>query len=156
MHVAVSDRPSNVGAAPTGARSPVHRFCAGSSLAAGAGLVAASAGIHVHLWAAGYRHIPTIGPLFLIQGIVGIALALLVVLLRRPIAILAGAGFLAATIGGFLFSLWVGLFGFQDTFAAPLATASLVVEIAGIAVLVTAAVLARSALKHPLSIPSAA
>jgi hypothetical protein len=156
MHVAVSAHPSNIGAAPAGARWSVRRIGAGASLAAGAGLVATSAGIHLHLWAAGYRHIPTIGSLFLLQGIGGIALALLVVAWRRPIVILAGAGFLAATIGGFLLSLWVGLFGFRDTFAAPLATASLVVEIAGAAVLVVAAVLVRSARKHRFSIPSPA
>jgi hypothetical protein len=31
----------------------------------GAALVACTAAIHLHLWLAGYRHVPRIGPLFL-------------------------------------------------------------------------------------------
>ncbi len=102
-----------------------------------------SAVLHLHLWAGGYRHLPTIGPLFLIQGLTGIVLAVAVVSFRRPVVALLGAGYLVATIAGFFVSLSVGLFGFRDTFAAPLATTSLVIEVAGVIVLsATAALLA--------------
>jgi hypothetical protein len=35
----------------------------------GVGLLSAVGWIHLHLWQAGYRHIPTIGPLFLAAGV---------------------------------------------------------------------------------------
>ncbi|HWC37537.1 MAG TPA: hypothetical protein VG476_03360, partial [Acidimicrobiales bacterium] len=49
----------------------------------GAALVATTGAIHLHLWAAGYRTIPTIGPLFLFQGIAGAAMAVALVAGRR-------------------------------------------------------------------------
>jgi hypothetical protein len=69
-------------------------------LIAGAGLVAASTAIHLHLWAIGYRTIPTIGPLFLFQGVAGAVLAVALVAWRRLIIAVAAAGFLLATVGG--------------------------------------------------------
>jgi hypothetical protein len=63
----------------------------------GAALLACSSAIHLHLWWDGYRSIPTIGPLFLVQGIVGIALAVGVVVLRRPCALAGGALFALGT-----------------------------------------------------------
>jgi hypothetical protein len=83
----------------------------------------------------GYRTIPTIGPLFLLQGIAGVLLAVLLLLWRRLIVVVAGAGFMVATIGGLLVSVNFGLFGFRDTFAAPYAGLSLVLESAGAVVL---------------------
>lgn len=47
----------------------------------------------------------------------------------------AAAGFLIATIGGLLASVYVGLFGFMDSLAAPYAGLSLGVETAGAVVL---------------------
>ncbi len=124
------------------APTPFRRRAFLLSLIVGAGLVAATAGIHRHLWAAGYRNIPTIGTLFLLQAIGGAVLAVTLLVLRRFLVVLAGAGFMASTIGGFLISWQVGLFGFKDTFAAPLAKASLVVEAVGLLALLVCAVLA--------------
>ena len=104
-------------------------------------LLVVSSVIHLHLWSTGYRHIPTIGPLFLLQGIVGIVLALLVGVTRRVWAALLGALFAASTIGGLLLSVEVGLFGFKDSLSAPDATLSLVVESAALVVLAAAVLL---------------
>jgi len=82
--------------------------------AAGAGLLAATGGIHLDLYLTGYRHIPTIGWLFLLQIIAAFALAIAVPLVRSPLTDAAGAGFGLSTLGGYLLSLWVGLFGFQE------------------------------------------
>jgi hypothetical protein len=106
---------------------------------AGAGLLAGSAGIHLRLWSEGYRNIATIGPLFLLQAVTGFALAALVAFTRRPVVALAGAAFLASTIGGLVLSAWLGLFGFHESYDAPFAHSSLVVEGAGILVLGAAA-----------------
>jgi hypothetical protein len=105
------------------------------ALVVGAALVATTAAIHLHLWASGYRTIPTIGSLFLFQGVAGAVLAVALVAWRRLGTVVAAAGFMIATIGGLLLSVYVGLFGFTDTLAAPFAGLSLAVESAGAAVL---------------------
>jgi hypothetical protein len=56
----------------------------------------------------------------------------------RFISALAGALYLASTIGGLLMSATVGIFGFQDGLRVPWATSSLVIETAGLVVLVAA------------------
>ena len=111
----------------------------------GALLVAGSAVIHLHLWSTGYRHIPTIGPLFLVQGIAGLLAAVAVGVARHPLVAAATALFVAGTIGGLVLSVEVGLFGFRDSFSAPWATTSLVVEGAAVVVLATAAYTTRRA-----------
>lgn len=114
---------------------------------AGAGLTAAMAVIHLHLWSEGYRDLATIGPLFLLNGVVGIllTLALLVTPARRlgPVAA-ATALFTAGTLGALLLSLTTGLFGFTETTDAELVGPTLYVETAGTAVLTALAVAAFS------------
>jgi hypothetical protein len=105
----------------------------------GASSVAASAGIHLHLWLAGYRSIATIGPLFIGQAVLGFVVTILLAWTRRAlVAVLAGL-FLLATIGGLLTSAWFGLFGFHDGFDAPYAALSLLIEGTGAVVLFAAA-----------------
>jgi hypothetical protein len=110
-------------------------------LVVGSALLASSGAIHLQLWAMGYRTIPTIGPLFLLQGIAGVLLAVLLLLWRRLIVVVAGAGFMVATVGGLLVSVKFGLFGFMDTFAAPYAGVSLMLEGAGAVVLAVVGIL---------------
>jgi predicted lipoprotein with Yx(FWY)xxD motif len=110
---------------------------------AGAGLLTAIAAIHLDLYLTGYRTIPVIGWLFLLQviGAFGLALAVLAIP-RRPAAALlasrlaaaAGAGFALATLGGYLLSVWTGLFGFKEVRTTAGITAGLV-EVAAFAVL---------------------
>jgi len=97
--------------------------------AGGAAMLAWSGVIHLHLWASGYRNIAgATGPLFLMQGIVAIALALTALVTRRVWAALLGAGFALSTIGGFLISVNWGLFGFQDSLTAGYGELSIWVE----------------------------
>ena len=63
---------------------------------AGAGLLAATAAIHLDLYLTGYRTIPVIGWLFLLQVIAGFGLAVAVLASGRGIVAAAGAGFAAA------------------------------------------------------------
>jgi predicted lipoprotein with Yx(FWY)xxD motif len=81
---------------------------------AGAGLLLAVGGIHLDLYLTGYRNIPTIGWLFLLQVIGAFALALAVLVTGSRLAAAAGAGFALATLGGYLLSIWFGLFGFKE------------------------------------------
>src|SRR5262249_33309184 len=80
----------------------------------GGGLLVATTAMHLDLYLTGYRTIPTIGWLFLLQVIAGFALALAVLATGSRLAAAAGAGFALATLGGYLLSLWVGLFGFTE------------------------------------------
>jgi len=80
----------------------------------GAALLVASGAIHLDLYLTGYRTIPTIGPLFLLQVIAAFALAVAIPVTGSWLAAAAGALFAISTLGGYLLSLWVGLFGFTE------------------------------------------
>jgi predicted lipoprotein with Yx(FWY)xxD motif len=81
---------------------------------AGAALLIASGAIHLDLYVTGYNSIPTIGPLFLLQIIAAFLLAVAIPLTGHRLAYAAGAGFGLATLGGYLLTLKVGLFGFTE------------------------------------------
>ena len=81
---------------------------------AGAGLLAATGAIHLDLYLTGYRSIPTIGWLFLLQVITAFGLAAAVLATGSRLIAAAGAGFALATLGGYLLSVWIGLFGFKE------------------------------------------
>jgi predicted lipoprotein with Yx(FWY)xxD motif len=80
----------------------------------GAGLLIATGGIHLDLYLTGYNTIPTIGWLFLLQVITGFVLGLAVLITGSRLVAAAGAGFALATLGGYLLSIWFGLFGFKE------------------------------------------
>jgi predicted lipoprotein with Yx(FWY)xxD motif len=80
----------------------------------GTGLLWATAGIHLDLYLTGYNTIPTIGWLFLLQVIVGLALGLLVLLTGNRLVAAAGALFALSTLGGYLLTVQFGLFGFKE------------------------------------------
>jgi predicted lipoprotein with Yx(FWY)xxD motif len=105
---------------------------------AGAGLLAATAAIHLDLYLTGYRTIPVIGWLFLLQVIAGFGLAAAVLTSARRIVAAAGAGFAVATLGGYLLSVRVGLFGFTEV-RTTAGIAAGVIEVAAFAVLAMAA-----------------
>ena len=81
---------------------------------AGGGLLIATGAIHLDLYLTGYRSIPTIGWLFLLQVIAAFGLGVAVLATGAWLAAAAGAGFALATLGGYLLSLWIGLFGFKE------------------------------------------
>jgi predicted lipoprotein with Yx(FWY)xxD motif len=80
----------------------------------GAGLLIATAAIHLDLYLTGYRTIPTIGWLFLLQVIAAFALGLLVLVTRSRLVAAAGALFALSTLGGYLLTVQFGLFGFRE------------------------------------------
>jgi predicted lipoprotein with Yx(FWY)xxD motif len=87
---------------------------------AGSGLLMATGAIHLDLYLTGYRTIPTIGWLFLLQviGAFGLALAVLAIpgrlVVPSRLAAAAGAVFALSTLGGYLLTVWIGLFGFKE------------------------------------------
>jgi predicted lipoprotein with Yx(FWY)xxD motif len=81
---------------------------------AGAGLLVASGAIHLDLYLTGYQSIPTIGWLFLLQVTAAVGLPAAILASGSRLLAAAGAGFALATLGGYLLSVWVGLFGFTE------------------------------------------
>ena len=112
-------------------------------IAAGAGLTVYSGYIHLYLYGRQpypYSAIPTIGPLFLLQGIVAIAIGVLVIVARRFFAVLLGAGLMVVSVAALVIDVEVGMFGFQDSWSVPYATGTLYWEIVGAVLLLIAAV----------------
>jgi hypothetical protein len=134
---------------PARLKSPAARWVVNFLALAGAVALVWSSVIHLQLWSDGYRAISVIGPLFLIQGIAGIALALVLVAFRRAVLLAAGAVLLAGTAAGLLLSAGVGLFGYQESLAVPYAASSLTVEFAGTAVLAAAVVIVLAGRPRP-------
>jgi predicted lipoprotein with Yx(FWY)xxD motif len=117
---------------------------------AGAGLLIAAGAIHLDLYLTGYRSIPVIGWLFLLQVIAAFALGL------AGLAAAGGAGFALATLGGYLLSVWTGLFGFREV-RTTAGVAAGVIEVAAFAVLATLALVparADGAVATPARFPA--
>jgi predicted lipoprotein with Yx(FWY)xxD motif len=101
---------------------------------AGSGLLIATGAIHLDLYLTGYRSIPTIGWLFLFQVIAAFVLGAAVLATGARLAAAAGTAFSLATLGGYLLSLWIGLFGFREV-RTTAGIAAGVVEVAAFAAL---------------------
>ncbi len=114
----------------------------------GAGLLIATAAIHLDLYLTGYRTIPTIGWLFLLQVIAGFGLAALVLVTGSRLVAGVGAGFALSTLGGYLLSVQFGLFGFREVRT----TAGIVAGIIEVAAF--AALAALAAVPGPIRAPA--
>ena len=106
---------------------------------AGALLLAVSAAIHLDLYVTGYRSIPTIGWLFLLQVIVAFVLTATVLVTHSSLAAAASAGFALSTLGAYLLAVWSGLFGFKEI-RTRVGIAAGLIEVAAFGVLALAAI----------------
>jgi predicted lipoprotein with Yx(FWY)xxD motif len=128
----------------------------------GSGLLIATAAIHLDLYLTGYRTIPTIGWLFLLQVIAAFGLGLAVLAIPRRLAAgvparlaaAAGAVFALATLGGYLLSVWTGLFGFKEVRTGAGIAAGLV-EVAAFVVLAALALAPAAQATFPAKISPA-
>ncbi len=107
--------------------------------AAGALLLAVSAGIHLDLYLTGYRSIPVVGWLFLVQVVVACVLMVAVLVTHSALAAAASAGFALSTLGAYLLAVWTGLFGFREIRTRAGIAAGLI-EVAAFGVLALAAI----------------
>ena len=111
-----------------------------------AGLLITSGLIHLHFWNIAYRHVPTLGPLFLVQVIATLLIAVTLVATRRLIVVAAAFLLMGGTIVGFILVRTVGLFNFKLGFTSGLAATVLVVEaVAMVMTAITAWVITRGA-----------
>ncbi|MCW2796830.1 hypothetical protein [Nocardioides sp.] len=98
-----------------------------------------SAAVHLRLWFDGFRDQHVIGPAFMLNAIAGLVIAVLLVSWRHWVPLLLAVGFGVSTLGAFVVSATVGLFGVHEVwtggyvFAA--AVAEVVVIVAGLAAL---------------------
>ena len=129
---------------------------------AGGGLLLATAAIHLDLYLTGYRTIPTIGVLFLLQVIAAFGLGVTVLVMPGRLALpgrlaaAAGAGFALATLGGYLLSVWIGLAGFREVRTTAGIVAG-VIEVAAFAVLASLTLFPASPAgraRFPVQIPA--
>jgi hypothetical protein len=131
---------------PSALRSRIARWTVLALTGTGAGFLVWSAVIHLMLWSDGYKDISVIGPLFIIQGIACIVLAVAIVAFRWLALVAAGAVAGVATAVGLLLTASVGLFGYVESLTVPYAVLSLAVEFtAAFVLLVAACVLALAA-----------
>ena len=117
---------------------------------AGAILLVVSAGIHLDLYLTGYRSIPTIGWLFLVQFLVAFVLAIGALVTHSRLVAVAGAAFALSTLGCYLLAVWIGLFGYKEIRTRAGIAAGLI-EVAAFATLALAVAIAdaRPAARRP-------
>jgi hypothetical protein len=144
---------------PGALKSRVARWTVLALTLTGGGFLVWSGVIHLELWSDGYKDISVIGPLFLVQAIACIVLAVAIVALRWLALLAAGAVAGVATAVGLLLSVNVGLFGYTESLTVPYAVLSLAVEFTAAFVLLAAAcVLALAApvraADRPYPVPS--
>jgi predicted lipoprotein with Yx(FWY)xxD motif len=108
---------------------------------AGAGLLIATAAIHLDLYLTGYRTIPTIGWLFLFQIIAGFLVGVAVLATSNRLVAAVGAVLALSTLGGYLLTVQFGLFGFREVRT----TAGIVAGIIEVAAFVMLAIYAAAA-----------
>ena len=118
-------------------------------------LLSVSAGIHLDLYLTGYRTIPTIGWLFLVQFIGGFTLAIAVLVTHSRLTVVASAAFALSTLSAYLLAVWIGLFGFKEVRTRAGIAAGLI-EVAAFATLALAAAAAGPARETDGSISAAA
>jgi len=96
-------------------RSPLHSAATATLIRlAVAATVAESGYLHAKLYVHGYRFIPHIGTMFLLQASASFALAVLMLFAGPLILRLAVAGTALGALAGFLLSRTVGIWGFTE------------------------------------------
>ena len=99
-----------------------------------AAAVLVSAAVHLYLWLDGFRDLSVIGPAFLLNAVGGAVIAVLLVTWRSWVPALLTAGFGVSTLGAFILSTTVGLFGLHEQWVGwPVWTAA-VAEVVAIVV----------------------
>ena len=103
-------------------------------------LMVTSGVVHIHLWDIAYRHVATLGPLFLVQAVAALVGAVALVTTRRLIVVAGSVALMVGTIIGFILADTVGLFGFTLPEVTGWAYLALVSEALSAAVLTVVAV----------------
>jgi hypothetical protein len=100
--------------------------------------------VHLKLWFDGFGGIPVIGPAFMLNAVAGVVIAALLVLWRHWAPSLLAVGFGASTLGAFIISATVGLFGVHEVWTGAAVLTAAASEVVAI---VAGALVLRS--EHP-------
>lgn len=73
--------------------------------------------VHLDLWFEGTRHLDVIGPAFMVNAVAAVVIAGLLLAWQHWLPLLLTIGFGAATLGAFVISATVGLYGVNESFA---------------------------------------
>jgi hypothetical protein len=104
--------------------------------------VLVSAAVHLRLWFDGFRSIHMVGPAFMLNAVAGLVIAVLLVVWRRHwLPPLLALGFGVATLGAFVTSATVGLYGVHEMWTGFYVLAAAVSEV--VAIVVGLAILGR-------------
>lgn len=76
--------------------------------------VLVSAVVHLKLWFDGFRDIHVIGPAFMLNAVAGLVITVLLLSWKHWIPLFLAFGFGASTLGAFILSTTVGLFGTNE------------------------------------------
>ena len=105
---------------------------------------------HLDLYVAGgFRDLDVIGPLFLLNAIVGLVIGVLMLVWRHWLPLLAAIGFSVATLVAFWISVVWGLFGIKETATGAPQILSQVAEVAAIVAGLIALVASRRSVENP-------
>ncbi len=127
------------------------------AVVAAAVLMICSGLIHIHLWDIAYRHVATLGPLFLVQAVAALVLAVVLVVTRFLVVALGCLLLMLGTVVGFVLADTVGVFGFTLPAVTGWADEALVSEL--LSAVVLAVLVARSwraVAAGPMPAPAAA
>ena len=99
-----------------------------------AAAVLISAGIHLRLWFDGFRDLHVVGPAFMLNAVAGVVIAVALIAWQHWLPALLAVGFGLSTLGAFIISATVGLYGVHEVWSGAYvlgAAASEVVAILG-------------------------
>jgi hypothetical protein len=109
-----------------------------------AACVAVSAVTHLYLWQDGMKTLDVVGPAFLLNGVGGLVIAVLVLVWRHWLPLLGAVGFGVATLTAFLVSTTsAGFFGVHERWVGVPVWLSAVSEIGAIVLGIAAIVVER-------------
>jgi hypothetical protein len=100
-----------------------------------------SAGVHLYLWFDGYSDLNVVGPAFLLNAVGGVVIAALLLFWRHWIPLFLLFGFGVLTLGAFITSTTVGLFGVHEQWVGWQVWAAAIAE--AVAILVAPVAAAR-------------
>ncbi len=100
--------------------------------------VLVSAIVHLRLWFQGFDSLHVVGPAFLVNAVAGAVIAVLLVTWRHWLPLFLAAGFGAVTLGAFLVSATVGLYGVHEQWVGWPVWASAISEVVAVVAAVAA------------------
>lgn len=97
-----------------------------------AGLVVVGGVVHLSLWRGGYRGIPAIGPLFLVNVVVSGLIAARLLFGGGRLTVIAGMAVAAGSLVALVLSRTVGLLGFMEATWTPRAAQAVAAEVGAV------------------------